>query len=58
MAWMEKENKTIGTKRCEKIDTMRIKYNNNDNNNNNNLLTNSMAYGTLRFNATFTRALQ
>ena len=32
--------------------------NNNNNNNNNNKLTNSMAYGTRRFNAAFSRALQ
>ena len=30
----------------------------NNDNNNNNKLTNSMAYGTRSFNATFTRALQ
>ena len=32
--------------------------NNNNNNNNNNKVTNSVAYGTRRFNAAFTRPLQ
>ena len=53
---MEKENKTLGTERRENIDTLYIEK----------LLllllslflTNSMAYGTRRSNAAFTRALQ